>query len=157
MLHLKPGAMRDRKDFLTGLILLAVSGAALYLVQGYRLGRASAMGPGYFPMLVAGLLFLVGIGLVVRGLLSRGTRPERLAWRPLLIIAGAAILFSFTLAPLGFVPATILLVLTSALAGRRFSIVGHGVLAIGLALFCYVIFLRMLALPLSAFGPVFGG
>lgn len=149
--------MSDRKDLLTGLILLGISGLSLYLVQDYRMGRASEMGPGYFPLLIAALLLLVGIALVVRGLLSKGTRLERVTWRPLLIIAGAALLFSFTLAPLGLVPATVILVLTSALASRRFSVVGHGLLAIGLAFFCYAIFLRMLALPLSAFGPVFGG
>lgn len=149
--------MRGPRDGVTGLILAAISGSALFMTKDYRLGRAAEMGPGYFPLIIASLLFMVALALIGRGLLASGPALDRIRWRPLLLIAGAALLFSFMLAPLGLIPATVLLVMISALASRQFSVMGHGLLAIGLALFCHFLFVKILSLPLAAFGPVFGG
>lgn len=56
------------KKILTGVIFIAVGCFFFYLSLSYSLGSVVAMGPGYFPMLISGLLALVGVAIVVKEL-----------------------------------------------------------------------------------------
>ena len=41
--------LRGNKDFLAGLLLLAIGIAAATIARDYPMGSAMRMGPGYFP------------------------------------------------------------------------------------------------------------
>ncbi len=55
----------DRKELLAGAVFTAIGLAWARQATALRLGTATAMGPGYFPLVVA--LVLVGIGLLAVG------------------------------------------------------------------------------------------
>ena len=54
------------KDFISGLFFFSFGAFFFVLGRGYSMGTARAMGPGYFPVLLALLLVLVGIALMAR-------------------------------------------------------------------------------------------
>jgi hypothetical protein len=54
------------KDIVSGLIFIGFGAAFGYAASGYQLGTAFRMGPGYFPLVLAG--FLAVLGATIRGL-----------------------------------------------------------------------------------------
>ena len=73
------------KDILSGLIFLGFGAAFGYAATGYPLGTAFRMGPGYFPLVLAGVLALLGVAIVVKGVTAAAAdgadRPGALARR----------------------------------------------------------------------------
>ncbi len=63
--------IRAPKDFWSGIMFLAFAAVALLTARGYSLGTAGRMGPGYFPMLLGGVLGGLGLVLVARSLCDR--------------------------------------------------------------------------------------
>ncbi|MBF0329002.1 MAG: hypothetical protein HQL10_07580, partial [Nitrospirae bacterium] len=78
-------ALRNPKDFWSGLIYIAFGVTALIIAGDYKIGTALKMGPAYFPVVVSSLLLLVGIISVVRSFVKDGSPVGRLALRGLLI------------------------------------------------------------------------
>ena len=65
-------SIRHPKDFWSGLIFLALAIAFGWIAQGYSMGRAIKMGPGYFPTVLAGILALIGLITLVRSFVLEG-------------------------------------------------------------------------------------
>ncbi len=140
--------IRAPKDFWSGLMFIAFAAVAMLAARGYSLGGAGKMGPGYFPMLLGGVLALIGAILVGRSFVIDGERVGRLHLFPLCVIAFGVCLFGVLLEPLGLVIALIVVVLVSALASRESRPVEAGVLALALAAFSVGVFVYALRLPL---------
>jgi hypothetical protein len=136
------------QDFCGGAMLIAIGLAACAIARGYPLGTALRMGPGYFPMLLGGLLALFGLHLVLRSLRATG---ERIAggWslRALVIIPLSFVLFGLLIDRAGFVPAVAVLVAGSAAAGREFRLAEAAALALALTALCVAVFVLGLGLP----------
>jgi len=64
--------MRGPKNVFVGIALIAL--ALLFGVSSLslNLGNAGRMGPGYFPMILSGLLFLLGMISIIRSFVSEG-------------------------------------------------------------------------------------
>ena len=60
--------LRNNKDFLAGLLLLAVGAGGFLMALDYPFGSALRMGPGYFPRVLAGILMVFGIFVLIRGI-----------------------------------------------------------------------------------------
>ena len=54
-------AQRSLKDLLAGLIFIGFGLAFGYATLGYQIGTALRMGPGYFPLVLAGIMVLLGV------------------------------------------------------------------------------------------------
>jgi len=144
--------MTRRTDFLAGLFFVAVGLAFMIAAIRYNLGSASRMGPGYFPLLLAGLLIFIGIIVGLRGILKPDAEPspELAAIDPksLTAILGGTVLFGVTLTYLGLIAAIFVLVLVSSAAvGRSFHWQTF-VLAAALAAFSACLFVFLLGLPI---------
>ncbi len=65
-------AGRDlRRDLLAGGTFVAVGLAFAVAASRYELGTALQMGPGYYPLVLGGLLVALGVGVAMEGLLRR--------------------------------------------------------------------------------------
>jgi hypothetical protein len=146
----KDGHMNIRapKDFWSGIMFLAFAAVALLTARGYSLGVAGRMGPGYFPVLLGGVLALLGLVLVVRSLVVEGEAVGRLHLVPLFVIAASVCLFGFTIERLGLVISLILVIVVSALASRESRLIETSALALVLAAFSVGVFVYALRLPL---------
>lgn len=148
--------IQNPKDFWTGVIFMTIGGAAVILGREYPFGTAFKMGPGYFPTVLGALLALVGLITSLRGLLRSGTAVGAFAYREMILVLVATVLFGLLLRAAGLIVAVMLLVVVSAYASRYFRWGVAMALGVGMAAFCVLVFVKALGLPIPMFGPWFG-
>lgn len=145
---------RALKDILAGLTFVAFGLAFAVLAIGYPVGSPVRMGPGFFPLVLGGLLVLLGGVIVVKGFLAgEGEAIGVVPWRALGLILGAVLFFGLTVRGLGLVPSTIVAVLMSTFASRRTGVVAAVLITVGLTILCVLIFVLALQLNLRLIGP----
>lgn len=152
-----PRLVRDPKDFWSGLLFVTAGLAAVVLIRAHSMGTATRMGPAYFPTVLGGLLTLLGLAAVVRSLVVRGARVGTFALGKVAFVLGANVLFGVLLRGLGLGAALVVLVLVSAYASQRFNWGAAMILAVGLAAFSVLVFVKALGLPMPVVGTWLGG
>lgn len=152
-----PAFIRHPKDFWSGIVFIFFGLAAVVIGQDYELGTAGRMGPAYFPTALGILLSLVGAGTVLRSFFRKGEPIGRLYWKELALVLVAVLLFGFLVREAGLLLATVLLVMIASFAGSQFKLAKAVPLAIGVALFCGGLFVKLLGLPMPLIGPWLGG
>jgi Tripartite tricarboxylate transporter TctB family len=141
--------IRSQKDFWCGVVFFAIGIAFVLIARNYRLGTAARMGPGFFPIILGGLLAGLGALLAVPAIVRDGDAFPRLHLRPLLAILAAIVIFALLLQPLGFVLAAVVLIMIGGFADpelRRVESVG---LALLLTAFSVGVFVLLLGMPLN--------
>jgi putative tricarboxylic transport membrane protein len=149
--------LRNPRDLWPGVIFVAAGLAAVFLGREYSIGTTTKMGPGYFPTVLGVLLALIGLALAVRSCLHAGARLGALAVRSVLLILGATGLFALLLRGAGMFVALVVLTVVSAYASREFEWGRALALAVGLAGFSVLVFVKALGLPIPVLGAWFGG
>lgn len=155
-----------RMDFFTGLVTTVVGAGALWDARNLHMfGENNVPGAGFFPKILAGLL--VGLGLILVGisLRERETEPvvevdEFAGEGPTHSgrIRAAAVLIAFAvMAPLvaviGFIPATVLLILVVLYGIERRKDFRSLVAAFLIPTATYFLFAHAFAIPLPS-GPL---
>ena len=82
--------IRAPKDFWSGVMFCGFAVVAILAARGYSSGTAGKMGPGYFPLLLGGLLAALGAILIARSLVLSGEPVARFHVVPLAIVAACA-------------------------------------------------------------------
>jgi hypothetical protein len=148
--------IRAPKDFWAGVLYVAFGVSAIVLGRDYGLGTALRMGPAYFPAVLGAVLTLIGSISVIRSFLSPGEPVEHLALRPLALIAVAVLLFGYLVRDAGLVVVIPLLVIVTAYGSIHFRWLASTLLAVGMTVFCVIVFSKGLGVPLPILGPWFG-
>lgn len=151
-----PSFIRDPKDFWSGVIFLLMGLGAVLIGSDYAMGTAGRMGPAYFPSILGGLLALVGAIAIGRSMIKPGAAIEAFAVKQLVLILGAVLIFGFIVRGAGLVVAVIVLVMISGYASSKFRVAPFLALAVGLAVFSMLVFIKGIGLPMPMFGPWFG-
>ena len=141
-------SIRAPKDFWAGVMFIAFAAVALYVSRNYSLGTAVRMGPGYFPILLGGVLALVGAILVVRSLVIAGDPIGHVRVLPLVVVAVAVVLFGVLLPRLGLaltLPLVIAVAALGSVQSRRWEVL---ILALVLTVFSALVFVYGLRLPI---------
>ena len=146
------------KDFWGG-VLFAAIGLMFALVaygvkwaglQGYAMGVPARMGPAFFPFYLGMILFVLGVIIAVGGF--RHTGPDekfpRFHWRPIFFVLGAVLLFGIILKSVGMILSGIILVVLAGFGSAHFSIKRSLILAVSLVVFCALVFVGGLKLPI---------
>lgn len=148
--------LQNPKDFWTGIIYVVFGSGAFFIARDYKMGTALKMGPGYFPTILSVFLVLIGIISLIRSFTSPGSPVGGFTLKGLAVVLGATVLFGLLLRGGGLIVALPMLVVVSAAASSRFRWRQTLLLAAGLTLFCTLIFLKGLGLPIPIVGPWFG-
>jgi hypothetical protein len=149
--------IKHYKDFWSGLMFMIFGLAVIAIARDYPFGNGARMGPGYFPMVLATLLAVLGLIVTVRACFGRRhVSVGPLAWKPLLIILAATSLYGLLVRDAGFIAVTFACVLMTARASRRGRWIPQVLLAAGTTLCCVLIFIHGLGVPLTLFGSLFG-
>ena len=135
-----------------GALFIAVGLIFTYESWLLDMGTALRMGPGYFPLLLAFVLVLLGIIVLVQATRVKGEPVGPMAWRGMLLILPAPVVFGLTVQGLGFLPAIFLTALVSSFASLRMKPLAALVLSICVTLFSHVVFSWGLELPFRSFG-----
>ena len=143
---MKPDLWNNR-DFLAGLLFIVLGGLAVALARDYPIGSTMRMGPGYFPTVLGGILFLFGVYVLLRGFRSGEKVKGEWGYRPLALIAFSIVLFGFLLDRVGMIPAIVATLFAAAAAGREFRLKEVLLLAVVMTAFSAVVFSYGLKLP----------
>jgi hypothetical protein len=138
---------RNNRDVWAGVMLIATGAAAVIVARNYNFGTALRMGPGYFPSVLGGMMVLFGLYLVAAGLRRNEKIEGNWSLRALVVLPLALVLFGLLMEHAGFVPALMVLIVGSALAGAEFRLVEVLILAVGLTAVSIVLFIWGLGLP----------
>jgi len=149
--------IRSSKDFWTGLIYIFFGVSAIIIARDYNMGTGGKMGPAYFPTVLGGLLAVVGTIAVIRSFIVPGTPIGAFAFKGLVLVCAPVLLFGIIVRGAGLAVALPLLVVISASASVRFRWRPTLVMAVVLTIFCAVVFVKGLGIPLPVIGPWFGG
>ena len=144
--------VRAPKDLVAGLIYLTVGLAAIIIGLDYKMGTALQMGPAYFPSVLGGVLAFIGLLSLIRSFVSEGEPLEAFAWKPLLTIVGAVVVFGLLVRGAGVLIALPLFVLMTARASVNFRWLPALLLAAGTTAFCALVFVKALGVPLPLIG-----
>lgn len=142
--------MERTRDLAAGIGFLVLALVGMEESLRLPLGRWDSPAPGLFPLLLSVILAALALALLVGALARHGTAPadgvagSRRAWWT----TGSLVAFYLLLEPLGFLVASLLLLLflLRAIAGQRWGVaVAVGV---GASVSSYLLFDRLLRLPL---------
>ena len=145
--------IKHPKDFWTGVMFLAVGLSAVFIGRDYAMGTAARMGPAYFPTVLGGLLSVIGGIAIFRSFKRVGDPIEKFHLKPLLMVLAAVVLFGVLMRGAGLAPAAVVLIMVSAFASPQFKWHEALLLALGMAGFAVLVFVKLLGLPLAVFGP----
>ena len=149
--------IRGTKDFWTGLIYIFFGVSVILIARGYSMGTGVKMGPAYFPTILGGLLAAIGAIAVIRSFIVPGTPITAFTFKGLILVSVSTLVFGFIVRGAGLAIALPLLIVISALASTRFRWRPTLFMAAGLTIFCVLVFLKGLGIPLPVIGPWFGG
>ncbi|NMG36641.1 hypothetical protein GRF61_19500 [Azoarcus sp. TTM-91] len=155
----------NRQDALAGGLFVLFGLAGAYIASSYAIGTAMRMGAGYFPLVLGGILVLLGLVVGLRSLrlqvaaneahevveaLGRGAAGlRRLAGlRPALFVGAGVLAFALLAPHQGLVLATVALTLLSGYAHQEVRIRELLGLSVALAFFGSAVFAYGLGLPL---------
>jgi hypothetical protein len=143
----------DSTNALCGGVFIALGGFFIYQSLTLDLGTAFRMGPGYFPLVLAGILTLLGVVVLVQATRVHGEPLGPIAFRGMLFILPAPIFFGMTVRGLGFVPSLFFAALIAAFASSRMKPLMALALAVAITVFSVIVFSYALGLPFERFGP----
>ena len=150
--------IRAEKDFWAGLLYAVLAIAFLWFGRDYRMGAASRMGPGYFPLTLGWILLGFGVVSVARSFLTDGGPVGGIAWKKLSIVTLAILVFAVLIGKAGLIFALPALVIISALASEQSVYDLKALLVlVALTIFCIVVFVKGLGVPMPIFGSWFDG
>jgi len=142
--------VKSPQDIGAGVVFLLIGGAGIYFGSDLTFGTAGRMGPGYFPMLLSGLIIVVGLAVGFQGLTIEGPPIDPVQLRPISFIIAAILIFGFLIERIGLALTAILLTIFAAYARPEVKLSETILLGVGLAMFTVVVFVYVLGQALPA-------
>ena len=141
----------ENKDFLAGLLMIAVGAIAFYMALDYPFGSALRMGPGYFPRVLAGIFIAFGVYVGLRGLRTKEKVEGVWGWKALALITTAFFVYGWLMDRIGMIPSLVVLFFISALAGHEFRLKEVIILTVVMTAFAWAVFIWGLGMPYRLF------
>ncbi|WP_029057674.1 tripartite tricarboxylate transporter TctB family protein [Stappia stellulata] len=141
----------NRAELAAAFAFMATGFGALWIARDYPVGSVTRMGPGFVPITLGVLLVACA---AIAAIQNRNTPPSatRPRLKPFVLIMGGILAWALLIDRVGFVPSTVILVLACASVEISSTWRSSLLLAAGLCVAGYAIFIRGLGIPLSPFG-----
>ncbi|MDR1709744.1 MAG: tripartite tricarboxylate transporter TctB family protein [Candidatus Accumulibacter sp.] len=143
--------IKSQKDFVSGVLLIAVGALFAVGATNYSFGSSLRPGPGYFPFGLGLLLCVLGI-VIALGAFGRERGGDEaigaIPWRPLACIVGALVFFGFFLPRLGFLVSFPAMIVITSAGDSEFTWKGALLNALALTALSYAIFIHGLGLTM---------
>lgn len=148
----KNGTLTLKKDLVAGCLLIVFAAGFGLISWSYPFGNPAQMGPGFFPLILSGLLACLGLVITIRGAVIHG--EAMLLIRPIALICALAAPLAFGLLaqPAGFLPAVFVATFVGTLAASGMRLSVRLATSCVLALVTTAVFIWGLGLPLPPFG-----
>jgi len=139
--------LRNNKDFWAGMMFFWTGVGAMIVARHYPVGATLNMGPGYFPMVLGGILIVFGAFITFRGLRKNEKMQGSWSLRALIMLPLSIVAFGILMKLTGFIPALAALVFLSAASGREFKFKEVFFLTVFLSVLSVAMFIWGLGLP----------
>ena len=157
--------IKSQKDFFSGLMFMGVGVAFAWGATTYKVGEGARMGPGYFPLILGVLMAILGIAITFKSLVVEtvgGDKIGKWAWKPLVYIIAANLLFgvllgglpSIKLPAMGLIVGIYVLTFVASMAETGWKVKNTFILATVLAVGSYIAFVKVLKLQFAVW-PAF--
>ena len=157
--------IKSQKDFFSGLMFMGVGAAFAWGATTYKVGEGARMGPGYFPLMLGVLMAILGIAITFKSLVVEtvgGDKIGKWAWKPLVYIIAANLLFgvllgglpSMKLPAMGLIVGIYVLTFVASMAENGWKVKNTFILATVLAVGSYIAFVKVLKLQFAVW-PAF--
>lgn len=142
--------IRDQKNFWSGVMFIAFGAFFVGWAQQYDMGTAARMGPAFFPTMLGGIMFVLGVIVMIEGLAVEHAdgKIEPFNFKALILVLGAVIAFGLLLRPAGLIVALFVLIGVSAFGSHEFKLRDILLLSIGLSLLVYGVFIYGLSMTI---------
>lgn len=137
------------QDFWSGLLFMAFGAAGAWFSREFVFGTLTNMGPGFLPVVLSWLMIAVGALVTARSFALRGPAIQPSAGRPQILIIVAIALFALLIERVGLLPTVFVVLLVASYASAEVRLWDSILLAAGMSVACYLVFVRMLSLPLN--------
>lgn len=149
---MKPATF-DPTNIICGAFFILVGAVFAWQSLEVELGSWLRIGPGGMPLALSLLLVLLGVIILLAALREVGEPVGAIAWRGIVFITLAPIIFGLTVRSLGFVGAVFITALFASFASLRMTPLRALLLSIALTAFSTAVFSYGLGLPFERFGP----
>ena len=143
----------DPTNAVCGAFFILVGALFAWQSLQVELGTWLRIGPGGMPLALSLLLILLGVIILLAALREIGEPVGTIAWRGILFITLAPIIFGLTVRGLGFVGSVFITALFAAFASLRMTPLRAIALSVALTAFSTAVFSYGLGLPFERFGP----
>lgn len=156
---LRPFHNAHKQDLLAGAFFCGVSLVyGTIAIRDLPIGQVFNMGPGFFPLVLCGLLLIIGLALMARSFFKGVGEPlGAVPWRAVGLISLGIAAFAVLLEPLGLLLSVFAATAIAAFAAPRAKLVPSLVAAAAIAVFCVAVFVIGAQMQAPIFGSVFGG
>lgn len=151
--------IKSQRDFASGVMFIAIGVSFAIGALNYTFGSSARPGPAFFPFGLGIILALLGTVVLFTSLTIEsedGDPIGDIAFKPLLIVLAAVIVFGLALPRLGMVASLPLLIILSAMAGEEFHWGSAIVMSIALTVLSWAVFIKGLGLTIPMW-PAFMG
>ena len=149
--YIMPKWIKGPQDFVGGLALMAVALFALWASRDLQGMHGFSFGAGTAPRMFAGLLFALGFGVMLMGILFEGAHIARYNWRGPLFVSLAILSFAITIRPLGLVLSAFASFMIAAIGSPETKWMEAVIVGAVLTLGCSLLFPYALGLPFQLF------
>lgn len=144
---------RSNKSLAAGLLFAAAG--AFFAINAYLkldMGQVSAIGPGFFPMMLGVILILLGCAIALQVVKSNGTPFGTVSLRAVLCIGLAPLLFALMIQGLGLIASVALTTVVACFSSRLMTLRISAVVVVTVTLVSVLIFHYLIALPVPLVG-----
>jgi hypothetical protein len=148
--------IKNRIDFAAGLLFVGVG--LFYGAMSLKLsiGTALEMGPGYFPLVLCGILIALGGAILITSLAgASGEAFGKVPWRAVIMLPLAIVAFGAGLRYLGLLPTVLVSALLASSASGGIPMATRLAISLALAIFCTLVFVYGVNLHIPVLGTWF--
>ena len=138
---------RSNKDFWAGAMFFAIGAGSIFSARDYPFGNLLRIGPGFYPIILSGILIAFGLYVMLRGLYKNEKIRGNWSIRALIVLPFSMVLFGILMEFAGFIPSLIALCFVSAASGKEFKFTEVLLLTIFLGALSVSLFIWGLGLP----------
>jgi Tripartite tricarboxylate transporter TctB family len=148
----------------SGLLLIGIGAFFAWSGRNLTISNVSNMGPGYFPLILSGILVLLGLIVLVSSpkpvagpaILEEDepiNPPGDVPWRGICFLTAALLFFAILVKPLGLGPALGGAVALSAFASRKWRMLPTIIMTAIMVTMGWAVFIKLLGMPVPFLGP----
>lgn len=136
--------MTERKgnvDVENGIFFAIVGLITVALSTSYNFGTTARMGPGFFPIVLSGVLVVLGIAILIAGLGNpKPVAPDAFVLKSLVIICASIVLFGLVLMRAGLLVTVPVTAIVASFAQHELKWKQTGIIAVALTAFTWLVF-----------------